>query len=133
MPGKATFSQALQFLSEQYPFEKTLDGIGLPKSYMPVIFGKHPSGIYHEILRNGSGGIYTGAKVQQASVQRRLDNKPSPKLDDPAQSYVCSNKTCPLTRFQAGLRRSTRISRKSGLHHRLSTPVSTGKGRKPPR
>jgi IS30 family transposase len=61
-----------------------MEGMGLSKSYMSVILDKHPSGIYREIQRNGSGGVYTGAEAQQANVQRRLDNKPSAKLDDPA-------------------------------------------------
>jgi IS30 family transposase len=61
-----------------------MEGMGLPKSYMSVLLGKHPSSIYREIRRNGSGGIYTGTEARQASVQRRMDNKPSPKLDEPA-------------------------------------------------
>jgi IS30 family transposase len=61
-----------------------MEGMGPPKCYMSVILGKHPGSIYRELQRNGSGGVYTGAEVQQANVQRRPDNKPSPKLDDPA-------------------------------------------------
>jgi IS30 family transposase len=49
-----------------------------------VILGKHQSSIYREFNRNGSGGVYTGNEAQAASVQRRLDNKPSPKPDNPA-------------------------------------------------
>jgi IS30 family transposase len=58
--------------------------MGLPKSYMAVILGKHQSSIYRELNRNRTGSVYTGQEAQQASAQRRLDNKPSPKLDDPA-------------------------------------------------
>jgi IS30 family transposase len=58
--------------------------MGLPKSYSAVILGKHPSNVYRELGRNSSGGVYTGNEAHKASVQRRLDNKPSPKLDDPA-------------------------------------------------
>jgi IS30 family transposase len=61
-----------------------MEGMGLPKSYRAVILGKHPSNIYRELNRNGTGGIYTGAEAHQSSVQRPLDNKPSPKRDDPA-------------------------------------------------
>jgi IS30 family transposase len=49
-----------------------------------VILGKHPSSIYRELNRNGSGGVYTGNEAQAASAHRRLESKPSPKLDDPA-------------------------------------------------
>jgi IS30 family transposase len=49
---------------------------------MSVILGKHPSSIYRELNRNGSGGVYTGNEAQAASVQRRMDSKPSPKPDD---------------------------------------------------
>ncbi|MDR2795298.1 MAG: hypothetical protein LBB47_01140, partial [Spirochaetaceae bacterium] len=31
-----------------------------------------------------SGGVYTGNEAQAASEQRRLDNKPSPRMDDHA-------------------------------------------------
>jgi IS30 family transposase len=61
-----------------------MEGMGLPKCYRAVILGKHPSSIYRELGRNRTGGVYTGNEAHQASVQRRLDNKPSPKLDDPA-------------------------------------------------
>jgi IS30 family transposase len=59
-------------------------GMGLPKDYMAVILGKHQSSIYRELNRNETGGVYTGNEAHQARMQRRLDNKPSPKLDDPA-------------------------------------------------
>jgi IS30 family transposase len=59
-------------------------GMGLPKCSMSVILGKHPSSIYRELNRNSSGGVYTGQEAHEASAQRRLENKPSPKLDDPA-------------------------------------------------
>jgi IS30 family transposase len=59
-----------------------MTGMGLPKSFMSVILGKHQSSIYREINRKGSGGVYTGNAAEAARVQRRLDNKPSPKLDD---------------------------------------------------
>jgi IS30 family transposase len=58
--------------------------MGLPKSYSAVIPGKHPSSIYRELDRNRTGCVYTGNEAQKASVQRRLDNKPSPTLDDSA-------------------------------------------------
>ncbi|MDR2741525.1 MAG: IS30 family transposase [Treponema sp.] len=59
-----------------------MEGMGLPTSYRAVIFGKHLSSIYRELNRNSTGGVYTGNEAQQTSMQRRLDNKPSPKLDD---------------------------------------------------
>jgi IS30 family transposase len=59
-----------------------MEGMGLPKSYMSVILGKHQSSIYREFNRNGSWGVYTGNEAQAASEQRRLNNKPSPKTDD---------------------------------------------------
>jgi IS30 family transposase len=63
---------------------QAMEGMGLPKSYSAVILGKHPSSIYRELDRNGTGCVYTGNEAHKAGVQRRLDNKPSPKLDDPA-------------------------------------------------
>jgi IS30 family transposase len=59
-----------------------MEGMGLLKCYQSVIHGKHLSSIYRELNRNSTGGVYTGNEVQQTSAQRRLDNKPSPKLDD---------------------------------------------------
>jgi IS30 family transposase len=59
-------------------------GMKLPKIYISVIFGKHISSIYREIERNSFGNIYTGREAQQASDQRRVETKPSPKLNDPA-------------------------------------------------
>jgi IS30 family transposase len=61
-----------------------MEGMALPKCFMLVILGKHPSSIYRELNRNGSGGVYTGNEAQAASAQRRLESKPSPKLDDRA-------------------------------------------------
>jgi IS30 family transposase len=61
-----------------------MEGMGLPKCCMSVILGKHQSSIYRELNRNGTGGVYTGKEAHQTSVQRRLDNKPSLKLDDHA-------------------------------------------------
>jgi IS30 family transposase len=61
-----------------------MEGMGLPKCYMSVILGKHQSSIYRELSRNRTGSVYAGNEAQQASAQRRLDNKPRPKLDDPA-------------------------------------------------
>ena len=61
---------------------QAMAGMGLPKNYMAVIVGKHQSSIYREFNRNGSGGVYTGNEAQAMSEQRRLDNKPSPKIDD---------------------------------------------------
>jgi IS30 family transposase len=62
---------------------QAMEGMGLPKCCQAVILGKHP-GVYRELDRNSSGGVYTGNGAQKASVQRRLDNKPGPRLDDPA-------------------------------------------------
>jgi IS30 family transposase len=61
-----------------------MEGMGLPKSYQAVILGKHPSSIYRELDRNRTCGVYTGKEAHEASAQRRLEAKPSPKLDDPA-------------------------------------------------
>jgi IS30 family transposase len=61
-----------------------MEGMGLPKSYSAVILGKHLSSIYRQINRNGTDGVYTGNEAQALSVQRRLETKPSPKLDDSA-------------------------------------------------
>jgi IS30 family transposase len=61
-----------------------MEGTGLPKCYQAVILGKHPSSVYRELGRNRTGGVYTGKEAHEASVQRCLDSKPSPKLDDPA-------------------------------------------------
>jgi IS30 family transposase len=59
-----------------------MEGMGLPKSYMSVILGKHHRSIYREFNRNGSGGVYTGTEAQGASEQRRLEHKPNPKTGD---------------------------------------------------
>jgi IS30 family transposase len=63
---------------------QAMEGMGLPICYRAVILGKHQSSIYRELNRNRTGCVYTGNEAHQASVQRRLDNKPSPKLDDDA-------------------------------------------------
>jgi IS30 family transposase len=63
---------------------QAMEGMALPKCFMSVILGKHPSSIYRELNRNRTGSVYTGNEAQKAGVQRRLDNKPSPKLDDHA-------------------------------------------------
>jgi IS30 family transposase len=60
-----------------------MEGMVLPKCFISVILGKHVSSIYRELSRNGTDGVYTGTEAQAVSVQRRLDTKPSPKLDDP--------------------------------------------------
>jgi IS30 family transposase len=62
---------------------QAMEGMALPKSYSALILGKHLSSIYREINRNGTDGVYTGNEAQALSVQRRLETKPSPKLDDP--------------------------------------------------
>jgi IS30 family transposase len=62
-----------------------MEGMRLPKSYM--ILGKHPNSIYREINRNGINGVYTGNQAQAMSVQRRVDTKPSPTLDDPGLTW----------------------------------------------
>ncbi|MDR2802952.1 MAG: hypothetical protein LBB22_01520 [Treponema sp.] len=46
---------------------QAMAGIYLPKCYMPVMLGKHLSGIYKELNRS---------EAQSASEQSRLDNKP---------------------------------------------------------
>jgi IS30 family transposase len=61
-----------------------MEGMGLPKCCQAVILSKHPSSVYRELDRNSSGGVYTGNGAQKASVQRRLENKPGPRLDDSA-------------------------------------------------
>jgi IS30 family transposase len=61
-----------------------MEGMGLPKCYEAVILGKHLGNVYRELDRNSSGGVYTGNEAHRASVRRRLENKPSPKLDDSA-------------------------------------------------
>jgi IS30 family transposase len=43
-----------------------------------------PRRIYRGLNRNVAGGVYTGNEAQAASAQRRLESKPSPKLDDHA-------------------------------------------------
>jgi IS30 family transposase len=63
---------------------QAMEGTGLPKCYEAVILGKDLGSVYRELDRNSSGGVYTGNEAQKASVRRRLENKPSPKLDDPA-------------------------------------------------
>ena len=63
---------------------QVMEGMGLSKDCMAVILGKHPGSIYRELKRNRAGGVYTGTEAQQASDQRRKDNKPSPKLGDAA-------------------------------------------------
>jgi IS30 family transposase len=68
-----------------------MEGMALPKSFMAVILGKHLSSIYREINRNRTDGVYTGNEAQALSVQRRLDAKPSPKLDDPALTREIMN------------------------------------------
>jgi IS30 family transposase len=62
---------------------QAMEGMALPKSYTAVILGKHLSSIYRELNRNRTGCVHTGNEAHQGSVQRRLKNKPSPKLDDP--------------------------------------------------
>jgi IS30 family transposase len=65
---------------------QAMEGMGLPKYYEAVILGKHPSSVYRELDRNSSGGVYTGNEAQKASVQRRMDNKPSPSMKDKVRS-----------------------------------------------
>jgi IS30 family transposase len=61
---------------------QAMEGMGLAKCCQAVILGKHLSSVCRELDRNSSGGVYTGNEAQKASVQRRLENKPGPKLDD---------------------------------------------------
>jgi IS30 family transposase len=63
---------------------QAMEDMALPKSFMAVIPGKHLSGIYRQINRNRTDGVYTGNQAQALSVHRRLDAKSSPGLDDPA-------------------------------------------------
>jgi IS30 family transposase len=110
-----------------------MEGMGLPKDYMAVILGKHQSSIYRELNRNEAGGVYTGNEAHQASVQRRLDSKPSPKLDDPALTREI------MRLFKQDLS-ADQISGRLGalypdqpenrLQHRPSTPAFTGKRQK---
>ncbi|MDR1986764.1 MAG: hypothetical protein LBP88_07330 [Treponema sp.] len=60
-----------------------MEGMALPKCYMAVILGKHPSSVYCELRRNSTGGVYSGQEAHEASEQRRVDTKPYPKLDHP--------------------------------------------------
>jgi IS30 family transposase len=60
-----------------------MEGMGLPKSGMAVMPGKHPSSVYRELGRNSAGGVYTGSGAQMLSGQKRLDSMPSPKLGNP--------------------------------------------------
>jgi IS30 family transposase len=34
------------------------------------------------LSRNGTDSVYAGSEARKSSVQKRMDNKPSPKLDD---------------------------------------------------
>jgi IS30 family transposase len=61
-----------------------MEGMGLPKCFMSVILGKRPSSVCRELNRNSAGGVYTGKEAHEADARRRLENKSSPKLDDPA-------------------------------------------------
>jgi IS30 family transposase len=61
---------------------QAMEGMLLPTSYRAAIPGKSPSGIYGGLSRNGTDSMYTGSESRKSSVQRRMDNKPSPKLDD---------------------------------------------------
>jgi IS30 family transposase len=61
-----------------------MEGMALPKYFISVISGKHVCSIYRELNRNGTNRVYTGNEAQALSVQRRLETKPSPKLDNPA-------------------------------------------------
>jgi IS30 family transposase len=63
---------------------QAMEGMALPKCFMSVILGKHPGSVYRELNRNKTGGVYTGKEAHEASLQRRLDTKPRPKLDDHA-------------------------------------------------
>jgi IS30 family transposase len=57
-------------------------GMGLPKSYIAVILGKHQSSVYRELNRNSDCCIYTGNEAQQVAEKRRWETKTSPKSDD---------------------------------------------------
>jgi hypothetical protein len=63
---------------------QAMEGMGLPKSDMAAIPGKHPGNVYRELNRNGDCGVYTGGGARTLSAQRRLDSMPSPKLGSPA-------------------------------------------------
>jgi IS30 family transposase len=95
-------------------------GMGLSKSGMAVILGKHPSSIYRELNRNGDCVAYTGSGAQALSVQRRLESRPSPKLDSPALAQEI------IRLFKEGLS-PERISGRPGVLHpeELEMRVST--------
>jgi IS30 family transposase len=50
---------------------QAMEGMGLPKSFMSVILGKHHSSIYREFNRNGSGGERTKTVGEQAESKNR--------------------------------------------------------------
>jgi IS30 family transposase len=49
--------------------------MGLPKCHRAVVLGKRPSGIYRELNRNRTGGVFAGTEAHKASAQRRMDTK----------------------------------------------------------
>jgi IS30 family transposase len=63
---------------------QAMKGMTLPKCFISVILGKHVSSIYRELNRNGTDGVYTGNEAQALSIERCLETKPSPRLDDHA-------------------------------------------------
>jgi IS30 family transposase len=61
-----------------------VEGAAPPKRFISVTLGKRLSGACRELNRNGTNGVYTGDEAQALSVKRRLETKPSSKLDDHA-------------------------------------------------
>jgi IS30 family transposase len=109
---------------------QAMEGMGLPKSYSAVILGKHLSSIYRELNRNGTDGVYTGNEAQALSIQRCLETKPSPKLDDPGLTRdIMALFKQDLSPDQISGRLGVLYpgGRKSRLRHRPFIPVSPGK------
>jgi IS30 family transposase len=115
---------------------QVVEGMGLPKCCEAVILGKRPSRIYRELNRNRTGCVYTGSEAHQLSGQRRLEAKLRPKLDDPAltgEIMRLFKHDLSANQIQADLGYCTLNSRRSRLHHRPFTRVSTRKRQTTPR
>jgi IS30 family transposase len=57
---------------------QAMESMGLSKSEMAALLGKHPGSVYRKLSRNSTGGVYTGSEDQRAAEQRRLDGKRAP-------------------------------------------------------
>jgi IS30 family transposase len=100
---------------------------------MSVILGKHPSSVYCELRWNSTGGVCSGQETHGASEQRRVDTKPCPKIDHPVLTGEIMRlfpQDLSPEQISGRLGVHTPKRRKSRLHHRLSTPSSTGKRHK---